>query len=248
MRVLIIDKRWNILHLLIEENSIRSTERLTRVHRDTIDRPAGLWASAKAAGYVIFKRCLDVIVSLALLIIALPVLGAIAAVIKTTSRGPVLFRQRRLGRGGKEFWCYKFRTMVPDAELQMARCADLRVRFEGNYKIKDDPRVTRFGAFLRRTSLDELPQLWNVLRGEMSLIGPRPIVPPELSKYGNCAGRLLTVKPGLGGIWQVCGRSDTSYAERVEMDMCYIASRSLRFDLKLLLLTTLVVLRGRGAY
>jgi exopolysaccharide production protein ExoY len=198
--------------------------------------------------YETCKRAMDISGALVLLMLALPLLLAVAAGIKATSRGPILFRQRRLSREGKEFWCYKYRTMVLDAELQLARRVDLKVRFVENYKIKDDPRVTRFGVFLRRTSLDEFPQLWNVLRGEMSLIGPRPIVPPELSKYGDRASRLLTVKPGLGGIWQVYGRSNTSYAERVEMDMSYITSRSFGLDLKLLLLTGLAVLRGRGAY
>jgi len=108
--------------------------------------------------------------------------------------------------------------------------------------------VTRLGSYLRRTSLDELPQFWNVLRGEMSLIGPRPIVEPELSKFGSYAGRLLQVKPGLGGIWQVSGRSDTSYAERVEMDLRYVEDRSLALDLRLLILTAWVVIQGRGAY
>ena len=226
--VLKADKRWDILHLLIE-------------------------GSAKEAGYEITKRYLDVIVSLALLIIALPVLGAIAAVIKTTSRGPVLFRSKRLGRGGREFWCYKFRTMVPDAERQLLSHPDLQRQFFDGFKIKNDPRVTRPGAFLRKTSLDELPQLFNVLRGDMSLIGPRPMLPPELDQRIDCYGsshgdRLLSVKPGLGGIWQVSGRSDTSYAERIAMDMDYVARRSIWLDLKLMFLTAIVVIRRRGAY
>jgi lipopolysaccharide/colanic/teichoic acid biosynthesis glycosyltransferase len=124
----------------------------------------------------------------------------------------------------------------------------MRAQFSDNYKIRNDPRVTRFGAFLRRTSLDELPQLWNVLKGDMSLIGPRPIVEAELIKYGRRAVRLLTVKPGLGGLWQVSGRSETTYNDRVALDMRYIDSRSLGLDLKLLLLTALTVLKGRGAY
>jgi len=227
MSVLNVDKRQDILHLLIK-------------------------GSAKKAGYEIIKRYLDVIISLALLIIALPVLAAIAAVIKTTSRGPVLFRSKRLGWGGREFWCYKFRTMVPDAEQQLLSRPDLQRQFSDGFKIKNDPRVTRLGAFLRKTSLDELPQLFNVLRGDMSLIGPRPILPPELTKRIDCYGshgvQLLSVKPGLGGIWQVSGRSDTSYAERIAMDMDYVARRSIWLDLKLMFLTAIVVIRRRGAY
>jgi undecaprenyl-phosphate galactose phosphotransferase len=194
------------------------------------------------------KRAMDVTVSLALLCAGLPLLALVALGVKLSSPGPVLFRQRRVGRGGRAFWCYKFRSMVADAEAQLRARADMRARFDANYKIRDDPRVTRFGAFIRRTSLDELPQLWNVLRGDMSLIGPRPVVEPELSKYGAAADRLLTVKPGLGGIWQVSGRSETTYADRVAMDMRYVESRSLALDLKLLLLTALTVVRGRGAY
>jgi lipopolysaccharide/colanic/teichoic acid biosynthesis glycosyltransferase len=178
----------------------------------------------------------------------MPVLLAIAVCIKVSSRGPILYKQKRLGRGGKLFWCFKFRTMVPDAESELAGRSDLLAQFLENYKIKDDPRVTPVGAVLRGTSLDELPQLWNVLKGDMSLIGPRPIVEPELRKYGVHASKLLTVKPGLGGIWQVSGRSDTTYADRVAMDMGYIESRSLGLDLKLLIQTTWVVLRRTGAY
>jgi lipopolysaccharide/colanic/teichoic acid biosynthesis glycosyltransferase len=137
--------------------------------------------------------------------------------------------------------------MVPNAESLLAARKDLQGLFLKNYKLDDDPRVTRLGKFLRKTSLDELPQLWNVVAGEMSLIGPRPIVEPELSKYGDNASRLLTVKPGLGGVWQVSGRSDTSYPERVLMDMHYIDNQSLQFDLQLIVQTALAVLWRRGA-
>jgi lipopolysaccharide/colanic/teichoic acid biosynthesis glycosyltransferase len=194
------------------------------------------------------KRVIDVVASLLSLILLMPLLVAIVACVRLSGRGPILFKQKRIGRDGKLFWCYKFRTMAPDAESQLSRSPELIAQFRENYKIKSDPRVTRVGAILRRTSLDEVPQLWNVLRGDMSLIGPRPIVEPELHKYGVHAGRLLTVKPGLGGIWQVSGRSTTSYADRVAMDMRYIEIRSLALDLKLMILTALVVIRGRGAY
>jgi len=210
--------------------------------------PSAVLTGYRGRGYEVSKRVLDVVVSATLLIVGLPLLIAIAVGVKLSGPGPILFKQRRLGRGGRTFWCYKFRSMVPDAEAQLAARPDILSAFNDNYKLKDDHRVTRFGARLRRTSLDELPQLWNVLRGEMSLIGPRPIVEPELSKYGSDADRLLTVKPGLGGIWQVGGRSDTSYPERVAKDMRYIDSRSLWLDLKLLVLTALTVIRRRGAY
>ena len=194
------------------------------------------------------KRLIDVVASLLSLILLAPLLVAIVVCIRLSGRGPILFKQERLGRDGKRFWCYKFRTMVPDAESRLSRSPDLIAQFRENFKIRSDPRVTRVGAILRRSSLDELPQLWNVLRGDMSLIGPRPIVVQELGKYGVHAGRLLTVKPGLGGIWQVSGRSETSYDDRVAMDMRYIEIRSLALDLKLVILTAIVVIRGRGAY
>ncbi len=131
---------------------------------------------------------------------------------------------------------------------QLRQSSDLQSQFTANFKIKHDPRVTRLGSFLRKTSLDELPQLWNVLLGDLSLIGPRPIVPNELEKYGENGPVLLSVKPGLGGIWQVYGRSDTSYDQRIAMDLQYIEARSLWLDLKLLAQTAYVVIRGRGAY
>ncbi|MDR3635936.1 MAG: sugar transferase [Isosphaeraceae bacterium] len=205
-------------------------------------------ATTPGVRFEVGKRAIDVTASFVLLCAGLPLLAAIAAGVKLTSPGPVFFRQKRLGRGGGVFWCYKFRSMVPDAEDQLRSRAEIREQFDENFKIRNDPRITPLGALLRRTSLDELPQLWNVLRGDMSMIGPRPIVEPELPKYGICAERLLTVKPGLGGIWQVSGRSETTYAERVAMDMQYIDSRSLALDLKLLALTVLTVVRGRGAY
>lgn len=200
------------------------------------------------ARYEFSKRTLDIVASAALLAVLLPLLAAIAVGVKLTSRGPVFFRQKRLGRGGRVFWCYKFRTMVQDAESLLAQCRELMAQFDENYKLVKDPRITRLGAFLRKTSLDELPQLWNVLRGDMSLIGPRPIVERELSKYGDHADRLLLVKPGLGGLWQVSGRSDTTYAERVAMDMAYVESRSFWLDVRLIVMTALVVVKGRGAY
>ena len=201
-----------------------------------------------SGGYEAAKRVTDLVGAAASLTLLIPLLVAIAACVKLSSPGPVLFTQSRLGRGGRPFPCYKFRTMVADAESRLASCDQMVTRFGENYKLKNDPRVTPVGAFLRRTSLDELPQLWNVLMGDMSLIGPRPIVEPERVKYGPFAETLVTVKPGLGGLWQVSGRSDTTYPERVALDMTYVHSRSLSLDLQLLFRTALVVLRGRGAY
>ncbi len=197
--------------------------------------------------YEYLKRAIDVAGALVLMVLTSPLYAVIALAVALTSRGPVLFRHERLGRQGRKFACYKFRTMVADAEQQLRANPRLRAAFEKDYKINGDPRVTRIGKLLRRSSLDELPQLWNVLRGDMSLIGPRPIVEPELGRYGLYSRKLLTVMPGLSGLWQVCGRSDTTYAQRIQFDMLYIDHRSTWLDIKLLLLTMGAVCRKVGA-
>jgi lipopolysaccharide/colanic/teichoic acid biosynthesis glycosyltransferase len=197
--------------------------------------------------YNIAKRAMDVSVGSVVLVAAFPLIVVAAVLVKCTSPGPVLFRQKRIGKDGREFACMKFRTMVPDAEKRLREDPSLRRQFEASFKLKQDPRVTPVGAFLRKTSIDELPQLLHVVRGDMTLIGPRPIVREELSKYGPYSSKLITVKPGLSGFWQACGRSDTTYAERVRMDMFYIDNRCLFLDAVLLLLTPVAVLRKRGA-
>jgi lipopolysaccharide/colanic/teichoic acid biosynthesis glycosyltransferase len=219
-----------------------AVERVLRRRSLYASRPVG-----QRLLYSATKRSVDVTVSATLLLLTLPVFAVVALLIKATSRGPVFFRHKRLGRGGREFGCLKFRTMVVDAEEQLKRDDLLRHKFEQDYKIKDDPRITRVGRILRKTSLDELPQLWHVLGGGMSLIGPRPIVRPELGKYSIYGNKLLTVKPGLSGLWQVCGRSDTTYPQRVMMDMHYIDHRSLTLDVRLMLLTIVAVARKSGA-
>ena len=228
----------------MSHSAYSTTRRLARPNTSPWARPF----DSRGPGYERCKRAIDIAGSLLFFFVLTPLLLVIVACIKLSGRGPILYKQKRLGRDGKLFWCFKFRTMVPDAESELAGSGDLLAQFVEKYKIKDDPRVTRVGAVLRGTSLDELPQLWNVLRGDMSLIGPRPIVEPELRKYGVHASKLLTVKPGLGGIWQVSGRSDTSYADRVAMDMRYIESRSLGLDLTLLIRTAWVVVQRKGAY
>jgi lipopolysaccharide/colanic/teichoic acid biosynthesis glycosyltransferase len=209
--------------------------------------PATPQSSARLFGYEFCKRLLDVTFGGTLLLLSLPVWVLTAAAVKASGPGPVFYRHRRLGRHGREFWCWKFRTMCTDADQMLDQSPTLRRQFEVDFKLDDDPRVTRIGSFLRRTSIDELPQLLNVVRGEMSLIGPRPIVRQEREKYGGDAGKLLTVPPGLGGIWQAFGRSDTTYAERVRMDITYIDRRSLRMDLFLLFRTAAAVFGKRGA-
>ncbi len=197
--------------------------------------------------YQLSKRAMDISVALVMLLMALPLFLLLAALVKVTSKGPVFFAHRRLGKNGRQFDCLKFRTMIADAEERLKADPNLRQQFEEKFKLDDDPRITPLGKFLRRTSLDELPQLFHVLMGEMSLVGPRPIVQNELSKYSIYANKLLTVKPGLSGLWQVCGRSDTTYPQRVIMDMHYIDHRSFTLDLQLLLLTASAVVKKSGA-
>jgi exopolysaccharide biosynthesis polyprenyl glycosylphosphotransferase len=197
---------------------------------------------------VVLKAMLDLFVSTLMLLASWPILLTIAVAVKIDSSGPVFYRRRVVGVGGKVFDALKFRTMYVDADDRLARDPELRRQFEVNYKLKDDPRVTRIGRFLRRTSLDELPQLFNVLRGQMSLVGPRMITLDERSRYGKWHMNLFTVKPGITGLWQVSGRSDVGYEERVMLDMHYIRNYSIWLDLYVLWRTVPAVLKGHGAY
>ncbi len=182
------------------------------------------------------------------LVLGFPLFAALACCIALDSPGPIFYRQRRIGKGGIPFSAWKFRTMYLDAESRLAHDPALRREFERAYKLIDDPRVTRMGRWLRRTGFDELPQLINVLKGEMSLVGPRPIVEDELRKYGAWERRLLCVKPGLTGLWQVLRQDEPDYAERVSLDMYYIDHWSVGMDLKILLRTLPSIIAGRGAY
>ena len=193
------------------------------------------------------KRAIDLLGSLLLIGLLLPVLAVVAILVYLVDGRPVLFRRRCIRPGG-EFDAFKFRTMRRDADEVLQRDEDLRDAFCQNFKLKSDPRITRLGAVLRKLSLDELPQLFNVVRGEMSLVGPRMITAPELDKYGENRELLLSVRPGITGFWQVYGRQEVSYEERVRMDAQYIRDWSLSMDLKLLWLTPRRVVRGRGAY
>jgi Undecaprenyl-phosphate galactose phosphotransferase WbaP len=185
-------------------------------------------------------------------IVLSPLLMLSALAVKLDSPGPVLYGQKRLGRFEKEFTAWKFRTMREDADTTLgAYLADnpaARKEWEESHKLKDDPRITRVGRFLRSKSLDELPQLWNIMRGEMSLIGPRPIVREEVKKYGDSWTLVSSVTPGASGLWQVSGRSDTSYPERVELDLYYIRSWSLWMDLYIMFKTIWIFITGKGAY
>jgi lipopolysaccharide/colanic/teichoic acid biosynthesis glycosyltransferase len=193
------------------------------------------------------KRLVDLAGSLVLVLLLMPVLFSIAILVALIDGLPIIYRRRVVGPAGA-FDAFKFRTMRRDADLVLERDQSMKDAFRQNFKLKRDPRVTKMGAVLRKFSLDELPQLFNVLSGQMSLVGPRMITAPELEKYGEHKTLLLTVKPGLTGYWQVHGRQEVSYAERVRMDVDYIKNWSLRMDMELLILTPLRVIRGRGAY
>jgi len=198
------------------------------------------------------KRVVDMLLGAALLVAALPLGLLIALAIVLDSRGPVFFAQTRIGRRNRRFRLWKFRSMVDGADEmlrnQLAADPDRAREWRLARKIKNDPRVTCAGRFLRRTSLDELPQLWNVLRGDMSLIGPRPIVREEVRRYGAAFALYQQVSPGLTGLWQVSGRNDTSYRRRVALDSRYIRTWTPILDLVILLKTVRVVLVGKGAY
>ncbi len=196
----------------------------------------------------ILKFILDYSITIPGLILISPILMLIAILIKLDSPGPIIYRRRVMGVNGVQFDAYKFRTMNPNGDEILERHPELKAVLEENHKLVEDPRVTMVGQFLRKTSLDELPQLFNVLKREMSLVGPRMISPLEMKKYDKWDMNLLTVRPGITGLWQVSGRSDVTYAERVRMDMYYIRNWSIWLDLELLLQTIPAVLRGRGAY
>ena len=201
--------------------------------------------------YGVIKAAFDITVASILIVSLLP-LFLIVAVVVSFDGGPVFFRHRRLGQHGQPFKVVKFRTMCVDADRRLASLlgasSEARKEWEATRKLRNDPRVTRVGQFLRRTSLDELPQLLNVLRGEMSLVGPRPIVAEEASNFGRRLDDILSVKPGITGLWQVSGRSDISYLRRVALEAIYARHRNAILDLYILLLTPAAVLRARGAY
>jgi lipopolysaccharide/colanic/teichoic acid biosynthesis glycosyltransferase len=204
--------------------------------------------------YLATKRLIDLLGSLFGLVALFPVFGTLAILVRLSSPGPILHRRRVLAQqpyqGGtpEGFDAFKFRTMITDADRFLEKHPELMAEFQKDFKLRDDPRVTKIGHKLRRASLDELPQLFNVLTGQMTLVGPRMISPPELEMYGEFASKLLSVKPGLTGLWQVSGRQNVSYAERVKLDMYYIDNRSLSLDIQILLKTIVSVLKRQGAY
>ncbi len=197
-------------------------------------------------------RILDVVISVAALLLVAPLMIFIALAIKLSSNGPVLFRQDRLGLGGKTFSCFKFRTMRIDSEAilgeLLANDPAARAEWDRDQKLRNDPRIFAVGGLLRRTSLDELPQLFNVLLGDMSIVGPRPIVPAEAVRYRRYIADYYTVRPGITGLWQVSGRNHTTYRRRIACDVAYVRAKSATNDLRIIAMTVPTVLLARGAY
>ena len=215
---------------------------LVMKYRDNLLRPLN----------TVTKRILELVLCSLLFLVSLPVLALLVLMVKLSSRGPVFFVQKRIGRHQRLFRCFKFRTMYVDADARLesllAASDAARTEWQEYARITDDPRVTGFGRLLRRFSLDELPQLWNVVRGDMALVGPRPYLPRELEQIGGYLGTIVRVRPGMTGLWQVSGRSTLPFRERLVLDEFYIRNWSLWLDFSILLRTAGVVLGGRGAY
>lgn len=198
--------------------------------------------------YKIVKRTTDITLSTIAMIALLPVFALIAIAIKLESKGPVFFKHTRIGKDGKIIKIYKFRSMVENAEDLIKNFTPEQMKeYKENYKLSNDPRITKVGNFLRKTSLDELPQLINIIKGDLSIIGPRPVVAEELKKYGPNTEKFLSATPGLTGFWAANGRSCTTYEQRMQMELFYIDNMSLKMDLKVFFKTIESVLSGRGA-
>lgn len=229
----------------------RSNDELTQgatLPEAASERPVPV-AMASPQGWA--KRAVDIAAALIFLLLFAPLLIIIAAGVRLSSPGPIVYSQLRLGRNGRSFQFYKFRSMIVNADEVLSTFLDTdlsaRAEWETYQKLERDPRITAFGRFIRRTSLDELPQFWNVLVGDMSLVGPRPCLPGQKALYGAHWGSYCAVRPGLTGLWQVSGRNKLTYADRVRLDAKYVSNWSLWLDLKILAKTVLVVIRGDGS-
>ena len=225
----------------MEVNHFFTHEVLLLTMRNNLARP----------GLQLIKRCFDLTMSIAVMIVGAPILLWIAAKVMASGR-PIFYGHKRVGQNGKHFLCYKFRTMAVNADVLLKELLErdplARAEWDRDFKLKNDPRITSIGHFLRKTSLDELPQLWNVLKGEMSLVGPRPVVDAELERYGTQLDYYLEAKPGVTGLWQVSGRNDVSYDTRVYLDAWYVKNWSLFNDIVILLKTVKVIFKKDGAY
>jgi lipopolysaccharide/colanic/teichoic acid biosynthesis glycosyltransferase len=199
--------------------------------------------------YLILKRIIDIVgAASGILILSLPLIIIALLIKKEDSKGPVFFKQIRVGKDGKEFYMYKFRSMVSDAENKLGELLQFNEIEGAMFKMKDDPRVTKIGKFIRKTSLDELPQLWNVLKGDMSLVGPRPPLPREVREYNSYHKQRLLVTPGCTGLWQVSGRNHMNFEQMVGLDIHYISNRNLIFDIKIIFKTIKVLVGTDDAY
>ncbi len=233
-------------------SSMRSTVKRGQKTKTPKIKPKGL--SLQGLNGEFAKRLFDIVFSLLVLILFSPVYLILALLIALSSKGPIFYVQERIGQNYKPFNCIKFRTMVSNADEMLVQMMEtspqLRQEFESSFKLKKDPRITKIGRFLRITSLDEFPQFWNVLKGDMSVVGPRPLVAEELPKYGKHIDQVLTIKPGITGLWQVSGRNDIPYPRRVQIDLHYVKSRTLWLDLWIILKTIDVVVmpKNNGAY
>lgn len=198
--------------------------------------------------YYTIKRILDVMLATIALIILSPFFLLIGIIIKLDSKGPIFFTHNRIGKNGKPFKMYKFRTMYQNAQEMINDFTEEQMKeWKENYKLKNDPRITKIGNILRKTSLDELPQIWNIIKGDLSIIGPRPVIDEELEKYGSNKEKFLSITPGLTGYWQANGRSDTTYEERMEMELYYVDHISWKLDVKIFFKTIISVIKKEGA-
>lgn len=198
--------------------------------------------------YISIKRILDVVISIISIILLFPVFLIIGIIIKTDSKGPVFFAHQRIGKNGEEFKLYKFRTMYNNAEDMIKKFTPEQTKeWKEHYKLTDDPRITKVGKFLRESSLDELPQIFNIFKGDLSLIGPRPVIKDELEKYEKNKSKFLSLTPGLTGYWQVNGRSNTTYEERMKMELYYVDNISFLLDLKIFFKTFKAIAKKDGA-
>lgn len=214
--------------------------------------PPSVSSDFRAANPSTLSRFIDVVGALALIVCFAPLMLLIAASIYISDPGPLVFKQQRIGRGGRLFKCLKFRTMAVDAEERLVALLETdpaaRAEWDRDHKLKDDPRIVGIGRFLRKSSLDELPQLFNVLFGDMSLVGPRPIVPDEARRYGRYLKQYCQVRPGLTGLWQISGRNDVTYRRRVAFDVVYVRNSTTAFNMRILALTVPCVLLSKGSY
>ena len=198
--------------------------------------------------YEIFKRIIDIIGAGLGLILLSPIIAIVACAVKVTSKGPIFFSQKRVGKNGELFEMYKFRSMVVNAEELKGNLEDQNEMSGPMFKIKDDPRVTKVGKFIRKTSIDELPQLWNVLKGDMSLVGPRPSLPKEVEQFDNWMFKRLSVRPGLTCYWQVSGRNNIDFEDWMKLDCRYVDERNLWIDIKLIFKTVFVLFGDKNAH